>query len=445
LKHAQEIVQDGYDKYRGSIFKVPMLTKWMVIVTGSQKIEELRRAPDEILSMRRALAETLNLDVTIGYNFDAFDVNVVKTALTRSIGAKFADVLDEISAAFSEYISPKDGRSNGSRVKAYPTVVDVVCRASNRLFVGLPLCREADYLELNKQFTIDLITAGRFVNLFPLFLRRIAGCFCTRVANGLQRGIKHLEALIKERLELHAQHGKDWTDKPNDVLSWLIDANPNQSKVRDVVLRVLLINLAAIHTSSMAFTQVLYDLATHPEYVKCMRKEVEAVIQKEGWSKASFSKLRKLDSFIKESLRLSPHDTVVMLRKTLKDFTFSDGTTIPAGNIVSVPLISLHRDEAYYTDASKFDGFRFEKMGDREGESAKHQFDTLGTNYFLFGQGRHACPGRFFASNEVKTMLAYVLLNYDVKMANGDERPRNLNIGLSNIPNPSAEVIFRKR
>ena len=33
--------------------------KWMVIVTGSQKIEELRRAPDEILSMRRALAEVV--------------------------------------------------------------------------------------------------------------------------------------------------------------------------------------------------------------------------------------------------------------------------------------------------------------------------------------------------------------------------------------------------
>ncbi len=42
-------------------------------------------------------------------------------------------------------------------------------------------------------------------------------------------------------------------------------------------------------------------------------------------------------------------------------------------------------------------------------------------------------------------MLACVLLNYDVKMANGGERPRNLTIGLSNIPNPSAEVMFRKR
>ncbi len=47
-----------------------------------------------------------------------------------------------------------------------------------------------------------------------------------------------------------------------------------------------------------------------------MRKEVEAVIQEEGWSKASVSKLRKLDSFIKESLRLSPLDAGMFSAQT---------------------------------------------------------------------------------------------------------------------------------
>ena len=28
----------------------------------------------------------------------------------------------------------------------------------------------------------------------------------------------------------------------------------------------------------------------------------------------------------------------------MKDFTFSDGTTIPAGNLVAVPLEAIHRD-----------------------------------------------------------------------------------------------------
>ena len=46
-------------------------------------------------------------------------------------------------------------------------------------------------------------------------------------------------------------------------------------------------------------------------------------------------------------------------------------------------------------------------------------------------------PGRLFATNEVKAMLAHVLLNYDVKMA-------NVSVGISSIPDPTSEVMFRK-
>ena len=52
-------------------------------------------------------------------------------------------------------------------------------------------------------------------------------------------------------------------------------------------------------------TYILYDLATHPEYVQPMRDEVEAVLRDEGWTYAAINKLSKVDSFIKESLRLS--------------------------------------------------------------------------------------------------------------------------------------------
>lgn len=52
-------------------------------------------------------------------------------------------------------------------------------------------------------------------------------------------------------------------------------------------------------------TYILYDLATHPEYVQPMREEVEAALSDEGWTHAAINKLSKVDSFIKESLRLS--------------------------------------------------------------------------------------------------------------------------------------------
>ncbi|KAF8657579.1 hypothetical protein AX14_007845 [Amanita brunnescens Koide BX004] len=133
-----------------------------------------------------------------------------------------------------------------------------------------------------------------------------------------------------------------------------------------------------------------------------------------------------------------------MRRKVLKDFTFSDGTTIPAGNVLSVATC-MHTDPDNYADAGTFDGFRFEKMSEKEEESSKYSLVSLDIDYILFGHGRHACPGRFFVANELKTILAHILLNYDVKMANGDVRPESMWFGRAALPNTKAEVLFRKR
>jgi len=47
-------------------------------------------------------------------------------------------------------------------------------------------------------------------------------------------------------------------------------------------------------------------LAAHPEFLKPLRQEIETVIKKEGWSKAAVAKMTKLDSFIKETMRVAP-------------------------------------------------------------------------------------------------------------------------------------------
>ena len=54
-------------------------------------------------------------------------------------------------------------------------------------------------------------------------------------------------------------------------------------------------------------------------------------------------------------------------------------------------------------------------------------------------------PGRFFAVNELKAMMAYLLLNYDVKMENEGVRPKDSFKGTRTYPDPVAEVLFKKR
>jgi hypothetical protein len=47
----------------------------------------------------------------------------------------------------------------------------VVARVSNRIFTGLPLCRNKRFLELNVDFTIKAVISALMINLFPKFLK----------------------------------------------------------------------------------------------------------------------------------------------------------------------------------------------------------------------------------------------------------------------------------
>ena len=54
-------------------------------------------------------------------------------------------------------------------------------------------------------------------------------------------------------------------------------------------------------------------------------------------------------------------------------------------------------------------------------------------------------PGRFFAANELKAMLGYIVLNFDLKLEGDGKRPENVHRGPTVVPSPSARVFFRKR
>jgi len=46
-------------QYRGCIFKVPMLTQWMIVVSGPGLIEEVRQASNDQLPLLDAAAEVI--------------------------------------------------------------------------------------------------------------------------------------------------------------------------------------------------------------------------------------------------------------------------------------------------------------------------------------------------------------------------------------------------
>lgn len=62
-----------------------------------------------------------------------------------------------------------------------------------------------------------------------------------------------------------------------------------------------------------------------------------------------------------------------------------------------------------------------------------------------FGYGKHACPGRFYTSDEMKMVIAHLLLKYDWMFPNGQQRPKNFTIDTDMYPDPGARVMLRRR
>ncbi|KZS96388.1 cytochrome P450 [Sistotremastrum niveocremeum HHB9708] len=447
FRHGDQVVQEGYDKYRGNgdIFKVADFSRWIVLVTSSEFIDEMKRAPDDVLGFSEAADELLQVEYTMGPNVaeNQYHVPIIRSNFTRSLTALFPDIIDEVSSAFSDKIRP--GGDEWVSLSVMNSVSQITARVANRTFVGLPLCRDQEFVEMGIRYTLDVVMGAEITRMFPVFLKGIVSRFVIPVAATTKRACEKLLPEIQSRYEAMDANGKHYEEKPVDFLSFLMDeATGVEKKPEELSRRILMMNFVSGSTTSISFSHVLIFIATMPQFVAPLREEVEAVIAEEGWTRAALGRCHKLDSFVKECMRLRGAGDLSSLRIALKDFTLSNGTFIPKGTFVQGIAAGRHKDpEVYGANATEFDAFRFEKMREA-GEVTKHHAVSVGIDFLPFGIGKHACPGRFFAVLLMKTMLAYILINYDVKTATGTAPPP-VYFNTSCLPNPSAEVMFRRR
>ena len=128
-----------------------------------------------------------------------------------------------------------------------------------------------------------------------------------RIHQNLRLSKKLIVPLVNERRKTEAEQGPDY-QKPVDFLQWMMDAaDEDEGKPYKLAHRQLLVSLASIHTTTMSAAHALYDLCAHREFLEPVREEMEAVLSQDGgWNKTTLTKMRKLDSFLKESQRINP-------------------------------------------------------------------------------------------------------------------------------------------
>jgi len=101
-------------------------------------------------------------------------------------------------------------------------------------------------------------------------------------------------------------------------------------------------------------------------------------------------------------------------------------------------------DPEVYSDPETFDGYRYVKR--REIPEYKYNSLLISTSndHTAFSWGKHACPGRFFAAQEVKIAMVHILLKYDFRL----EDPGSagwFEVGLGMFTNPMVKISVRRR
>jgi hypothetical protein len=215
----------------------------------------------------------------------------------------------------------------------------------------------------------------------------------------------------------------------------------------------------------MGIVHALYDLCAMPEFIEPLREEIRvALLEEGGWTLAMIQRLKKLDSFLKESQRINhpglcewkmalhlsaPSDIIAVSfnRKVLKPVHLSDGTVLPAGTFISMPTYSIARDPSFYDSPNKFQPFRFYDLRQRNPEDInRHQLTSTGPTSLAFGYGQAACPGRAFAAVEMKMILGHLVYLYDFKFPKGQtKRPENIFMDERIWPSRAQQVGFRLR
>ncbi|KAF5332161.1 hypothetical protein D9611_008152 [Ephemerocybe angulata] len=423
--------------------KVPGMSRWTVLGTVPEQYKEVASAADHFLSPSKATDEFLQAKHTMWYDEigDHLQVKPIRQNLNRSLGELLPLVHEEAVLAFEDAFPLTNEWQSHEFV---PALLKIVARISNRALVGLPLCRDAEYIDANVSYAVEVIVESFLLYPLPPFLRGLAHRLFSPIPGRLTRMTRWIQPILDARREDKAAHGSNW-EEPKDMLYWLTQVAEEHGRAdRDPIIRLMSTNFGSIHTTALTFTHALYSLLSRSQYIEALRQEIDQCVQEEGWTKASMDRMVFLDSFIAESKRYDILGTVGGMRIAIDDCILS-GTLIPKGTMIGANLIDSHfSTSAWGPDAEEFDPYRFIKIERETGR--RIAIVTTSVNTLTFGHGKHACPGRFFAAQEMKLMMAYLLHHYDMKLDNKDgSRPKNMWIGMGCVPSQNARVLFRRR
>ncbi|KAI1100328.1 cytochrome P450 [Jackrogersella minutella] len=452
ITNGYDFYKKGYDLFRTKAFRLTGLDGDRIILPRTL-MEEVRQLPDDIIDINKAF-DIINEQKHLGMGdkrLTEFLIHIIRGDLTRSLVRINTRLSAETERTIHEELPPCE---DWTPAVVYQTMLRMVATISGAIFIGPELCRSDDYLKASIGYTLDFINAVSKLKQWRGQWRWL-GRYFTPEVDKLFTERKKAHAFLRPVIEQRRAAMAAGRELPDDTLQWMLNKVDEFGLSDDKLAETQLnLSMAAIHTTTLTVTMILYDLVVRPDVIEEVRKEVRTVLAANNGVMTSHAlfEMKLLDSVMKESQRVNPGSMVRFQRYVAKPVTLSDGTHLPAGYMLETPHALTVQDPEVYRNPEEFNPRRFLDLRNGTSEDLlgyknkeQHQFVTVTKDFMHFGYGRHSCPGRFFAANEIKLILARILLDYDMRMPDGlTERYANMKMGTDAFPDPTKEILFKR-
>ncbi|KAK2615929.1 hypothetical protein N8I77_002650 [Diaporthe amygdali] len=328
-------------------------------------------------------------------------------------------------------------RSEGTFLPVAQTVRRLASKLMSIMFFGENLGRQDvstfHYGHLN--FNVTSASDEEFSSALLRYPRDIVRCMAAfQITPSLMSPVVHMfltnrgEAmrLIQGRLFEYMGPGRSNWDEPD--LTKRLTIMHNMTELADdsdywnpelLSQSLLGIWFAASHQPWMNLHFIILELCARKEWQVSLRQELEQHLPLDY---ETLEQLPLLDSFIKETVRLNPLDTLAIRRKALEPYTFSNGTlSVPKGATVCVSAYNLMHNPETYPGPDSFEPARFLPDNPKD---QQRKFTEISETFPVWGYGSLACPGRIHASLVIKMVVSQLLMKYNLRLKDENARTR---------------------